>query len=149
MDAPLLTADFKEFLSVLNAHRVDYLLVGSYASGRPRLSSRHRRPRRLGARHAGECRACARGGARVRIRHACAEPRTVQRSPEHRWIQRTPFRIEVMTSIDGVEFEPCWARALSCDLDGVTVPVISLADLKVNKRAAGRHKDLADLDNLP
>ena len=33
MDAPLLTADFKEFLSVLNAHRVDYLLVGGYAVG--------------------------------------------------------------------------------------------------------------------
>ena len=33
MDAPLLTADFKEFLSVLNAHGVDYLLVGGYAVG--------------------------------------------------------------------------------------------------------------------
>jgi hypothetical protein len=29
------------------------------------------------------------------------------------------------------------------------VPVISLDDLKINKRAAGRNKDLADLDNLP
>lgn len=60
-----------------------------------------------------------------------------------------PFRIELMTTIDGVDFEPCRARAVSCDLDGVTVNVIALADLKVNKRAAGRHKDLADLDNLP
>lgn len=33
MDAPLLPADFKEFLSVLNAHGVDYLLVGGYAVG--------------------------------------------------------------------------------------------------------------------
>ena len=33
--------------------------------------------------------------------------------------------------------------------DGLAVPVISLDDLKTNKRAAGRHKDLADLDNLP
>jgi hypothetical protein len=60
-----------------------------------------------------------------------------------------PFRIEVMTTIDGVTFDECRARALMCDLNGLTVPVISLEDLKVNKRAAGRHKDLADLDNLP
>ena len=33
MDAPLLTADFKEFLRLLNANRVDYLLVGGYAVG--------------------------------------------------------------------------------------------------------------------
>jgi len=60
-----------------------------------------------------------------------------------------PFRIEVMTSIDGVEFGACRERAVEIDLDGVSVPVISLADLKANKRAAGRHKDLADLENLP
>ena len=41
------------------------------------------------------------------------------------------------------------ARAVDFDLGGVRVPVISLADLKVNKRAAGWHKDLADLENLP
>ena len=31
MDAPLLTDDFREFLRLLNAHRVEYLLVGGYA----------------------------------------------------------------------------------------------------------------------
>jgi hypothetical protein len=54
-----------------------------------------------------------------------------------------------MTSIDGVEFDGCRARASEFDFAGVPVPVISLADLKINKRAAGRHKDLADLENLP
>jgi hypothetical protein len=33
MDAPLLTDDFKEFLRLLNASRVEYLLVGGYAVG--------------------------------------------------------------------------------------------------------------------
>jgi hypothetical protein len=37
----------------------------------------------------------------------------------------------------------------ACDMDGVRMPVISLDDLKINTRAAGRHKALADLDNLP
>jgi hypothetical protein len=54
-----------------------------------------------------------------------------------------------MTSIDGVEYQVCKARAVDFAVDDVTVPVISLADLKINKRAAGRHKDLADLENLP
>ena len=54
-----------------------------------------------------------------------------------------------MTSIDGVNYEACRARAVVFDIEGMPVPVISLPDLKINKRAAGRHKDLADLDNLP
>ena len=41
------------------------------------------------------------------------------------------------------------APHLVFEIDGVRVPVISLDDLKINKRAAGRNKDLADLDNLP
>jgi predicted nucleotidyltransferase len=54
-----------------------------------------------------------------------------------------------MMSMDGVVFDECQARAVELDLDGVMVPVISLRDLTQNKRAAGRHKDLADLENLP
>jgi hypothetical protein len=34
-------------------------------------------------------------------------------------------------------------------VDGNKVPVISLSDLKINKRASGRAKDLDDLENLP
>ena len=60
-----------------------------------------------------------------------------------------PFRIEIMTSIDGVDYDVCRARAATMDVGHVSVPVISLEDLKTNKRAAGRHKDLADLDQLP
>lgn len=60
-----------------------------------------------------------------------------------------PFRIEILTSIDGVEYEACRNRAPTMMMGDVPVPVISLEDLKANKRAAGRHKDLADLDHLP
>jgi hypothetical protein len=35
------------------------------------------------------------------------------------------------------------------ELDGLRVNIIALADLKKNKQASGRNKDLADLDNLP
>jgi hypothetical protein len=54
-----------------------------------------------------------------------------------------------MTAISGVEFESCRTRAVIFDAGGVSLPVISLDDLRRNKRAAGRHQDLADLDALP
>jgi hypothetical protein len=49
----------------------------------------------------------------------------------------------------GVDFAECYLRRELTNLDGVTVQVISLEDLKANKRASGRNKDLADLDELP
>lgn len=62
---------------------------------------------------------------------------------------RAPLRIEVLTSIDGVDFAACKPRAVIEVIEGTAVPVISLPDLKANKRASGRAKDLADLDHLP
>ncbi|MFO1498175.1 MAG: hypothetical protein U1G07_07250 [Verrucomicrobiota bacterium] len=60
-----------------------------------------------------------------------------------------PNRIEIQTGIDGVEFTACYAEHVAAELDGIAVKFISLADLKRNKRASGRNKDLADLDSLP
>ena len=149
MDAPLLTDDFKEFLRLLNANRVDYLLVGGYAVGL------HGYPRATVDLDVW-VRATANNAERVL--HALkdfgfdlpdleptlfTDPRSIVR------FGVPPFRIEVMTAIDGVQFEACRGRAVEFELDDVCVPVISLPDLKINKRAAGRHKDLADLENLP
>jgi predicted nucleotidyltransferase len=60
-----------------------------------------------------------------------------------------PVRIEVMNSIDGVVFDQCRENLIEIDFDGISVPVISLSDLKVNKKASGRPKDMDDLDQLP
>jgi hypothetical protein len=48
-----------------------------------------------------------------------------------------------------VEFEDCYASRIVDDFDGVTTNIIDLPHLKINKKAAGRLKDLADLENLP
>jgi hypothetical protein len=53
------------------------------------------------------------------------------------------------TTISGVSFEECYAARRVDELDGVDVNLISLDDLKVNKKASGRYKDLNDLENLP
>ncbi|HET8883385.1 MAG TPA: hypothetical protein VFM56_14515 [Solimonas sp.] len=59
-----------------------------------------------------------------------------------------PFRIDILTSIDGVDFADCYPRRLEIDYEGVRVAFIGLNDLKRNKRASGRAKDRADLDEL-
>lgn len=60
-----------------------------------------------------------------------------------------PVRIEVMNSIDGVEFETCFANRIDTEIDGIHVPVIGLSDLRKNKAESGRPKDLDDLEHLP
>ena len=59
-----------------------------------------------------------------------------------------PFRIEVLTTIDGVDFETCYAERVKDLLDDIEVNIISLKHLKLNKKASGRLKDLTDLSNL-
>ena len=59
-----------------------------------------------------------------------------------------PVRIELLTSVSGVEFDECYRNRNTVELDGVPVDMISFKHLKQNKRAAGRHKDLNDLEHL-
>jgi hypothetical protein len=60
-----------------------------------------------------------------------------------------PVRIEIATTISGVDFAECYADRVKDTLDGVPVDLISLKHLKRNKEASGRHQDLADLEHLP
>jgi hypothetical protein len=60
-----------------------------------------------------------------------------------------PLRVEIMTTISGVDFEACYTERVVDKIDEVEVNLISLHHLKTNKAAAGRHKDLDDLEHLP
>lgn len=60
-----------------------------------------------------------------------------------------PVRIEILTTISGVTFETCYAERTVDIIEGVEINFISLPDLKINKKASGRYKDLSDLENLP
>jgi predicted nucleotidyltransferase len=64
-------------------------------------------------------------------------------------IGTAPFRFDILNDISGVNFKDCFERRIQAEVDGITVNFIGLSDLKANKRAAGRNKDLADLDYLP
>ncbi len=59
-----------------------------------------------------------------------------------------PGRIDLLTSISGVEFESAWTRREPGQLGGVPVAFIGRQDLIRNKRAVGRPRDLADADEL-
>ena len=144
-----LPPDFKEFLRLLNAHQVEYLLIGGYAVG-----------------YHGYPRATADMDIWIALQPANAERIVAvlkefgfdlpELSPQlflKEWqiirLGVPPVRIELATTVSGVNFNECYAERIADMLDGVKVNLISLRHLKINKKASGRHQDLADLENLP
>lgn len=59
-----------------------------------------------------------------------------------------PHRIDLLTSVDGVEFDDCWPTRVAVDIAGIAVPFIDVDHLVINKRASGRLQDLADVEAL-
>jgi hypothetical protein len=59
-----------------------------------------------------------------------------------------PYRIDLLTSISGVQFDDAWAERVHGEIAGVHVPVLGRQSFVRNKRATGRTKDLADLESL-
>ena len=141
-----LTPDFKEFLKLLNSKRVEYLLIGGYAVGY------HGYPRPTGDMDIWVAR--TRDNAQrlvealAKFGFTCPAELLLQENQLVR-MGVPPFRIEILTTIDGVEFSECYAARLQTLLDDVEVNLIGLSDLKVNKKASGRSKDITDLENLP
>ena len=141
--------DFKDFLNLLNFHDVNYLLVGGYAvtfHGYPRFTSDM------------DIWVASTEENAIRIITALKEfgfdlPELSKEMflDDNRMTRlgREPVKIEILNSISGVDFFDAKPRALIKDVDGISIPVISLSDLRTNKAASARPKDLADLDNLP
>ena len=63
-------------------------------------------------------------------------------------IGMAPSRIDIMTSVTGLDFEAAWPRRITATFGDVEAPVLGGEDLRTAKRAAGRLKDLADLEEL-
>ena len=59
-----------------------------------------------------------------------------------------PRRIDILTSVDELEFEGAFSRSDIIEIDAISVHVLSIPDLIKNKRATGRTKDLADAELL-
>jgi hypothetical protein len=150
MDPRYLNEDFREFLRCLNDAGVEYMLVGGHAVAyhgyvRPTTDmdvwialDRANAERAVGA---------VRKFFGTEMKGLSPEwfldPENVSRFGVR------PFLIEILTQVSGGDFKSAFARHIEAEIDGVRTNVIALDDLKINKRASGRNKDLADLDNLP
>jgi hypothetical protein len=143
-----LQKDLREFVELLNALDVRYLIVGAFAvshHGHPRYTadldlfvdkSAENAERILNAIQEfgfGDI-----GLSKEDFRH---RDQVVQ-------LGVAPNRIDIMTFLSGVSFEEAWATCEWGEVDGLKVPFISRDMLRRNKLASGRPKDLADLEYL-
>jgi hypothetical protein len=141
-----LQADLKEFLSLLASNKVEYLLIGGYAVGfygYPRPTGDMDIWIGINPQNAARV-VCALAD----FGFSAAPEKFLEENSVVR-IGVPPFRLEIITTIDGVDFRKCYDARNTVTIDGVGVDLISLHHLRVNKKASGRLKDLSDLENLP
>jgi Nucleotidyl transferase of unknown function (DUF2204) len=144
----MLSTDFKEFIELLNSTQVEYMLVGGYALatyGHPRYTGDMDVWVKPEADNVERLLLVlsAFGFASVGLKKAdFMEPEAVVQ------LGYPPARIDLLTAIDGVTFDACFERRAVVVIDDVTIPVIHIQDFRTNKIAAGRHKDLADLEAI-
>jgi hypothetical protein len=144
----MLNPDFRDMLCAFNGEGVEYLVVGAYAM------AAHGFPRATGdldfwIRNTPEnadrvLRALVVFGAPTRDvsqKDLTTPDMIVQFGVE-------PSRVDILTSISGVEFEEAYPRRTVARLDDVDVPILGVDDLIRNKRASGRRKDLLDVVRL-
>lgn len=143
--------DFKELLSIFNAQKVKYLIVGGYAV------SFHAQPRatkdidlfiKPDADNAKEVfAALAKFGAAVEGLRA---EEFIERDKFFR-MGRAPIMVDIVSEISGVDFDPAWQRRVEAVIDpesGLLAFFISREDLIAAKLAAGRPQDIADVAAL-
>lgn len=143
-----LNPDFRAFIEYLNANGVRYLLVGGYAvahHGHPRYTKDLDIWLEVAPDNA------------IRVLKALDDFGMSQLGLEQKdflepkaviQLGYPPRRIDLLTSADGVSFEDCFNSRVEVNWDGVRIPVIDLENLIRNKRASGRHQDLADIESL-
>lgn len=143
-----MNSDFKELLLALEKFGAEYLVVGGYAVmayTEPRYTKDLDvwvRPEALNADRV--FRSLAHFGAPlddVAVDNFATEGLVFQ-------IGMAPVRVDILMSIDGVNFSEAWDRKKRMDLGGVECWVLSPQDLVVNKELAARPQDLMDAHNL-
>jgi hypothetical protein len=143
--------DFKDRLSAFHAHGVKYLIVGGYAV------SFHSQPRAtkdldLFVR-ADPTNARAVYAALVAFGAPIADVSVDDLADKHQFIRfgREPVAVDIMPGIDGVDFDAAWEQRVEGVIDtetGLTGFFISKDDLIASKLAAGRLRDLADVEEI-
>lgn len=143
-----MNSDFRDLLSGFNARGVEFLVVGAFAlaaHGRIRATGDIDIWVRPSAENAARVlKALADFGAPLHDLTAAdlSQPGLVFQ------IGVAPVRIDILTGIDGVEFDEAWSKRIATNFTDQPVGVLSIEHMIRNKRAAGRAQDLADLEWL-
>jgi hypothetical protein len=140
--------DFRELLELLNAHAVEFVVVGAHALafyGVPRYTGDldlYVRPTTENARRLlGALEAFGFGSLGLSEEDFCLPDKVVQ-------LGYPPVRVDLVTAISGVPWEQVWANRVCGGYGDVPVNYIGRGEFVRNKRATGRKKDLADLEAL-
>lgn len=141
-----LPADFRDFLNSLNKNGVKYLLLGGWAVGI------YGHPRATGdmdvliaideANLDKLLKALYEFGAPTVEKDHFKERGNVFR------MGRSPIKIDVINEASGIDIEDCYSRRNIVNIDGIDISLISKEDLIKNKKASGRTKDIADVEDL-
>lgn len=139
-----LDRDFSEFIASCAAHSVRFLIVGGYAvaaHGHPRFTKDLDVWVWLDEQNASRLVSALEdfgfGSLGLAPADFLEEDTVVQ-------LGYPPKRIDILTQVDGVEFDSCWERRVEVEVSGQRVPFISADDLVANKKASGRPQDIAD-----
>jgi hypothetical protein len=141
--------DFREFIALLNARRVRYLIVGGYAV------AYHGYPRATGdldvfielSHHNAE--AMIEVFGRFGFATAGLDPAFFMDKGEVVRLGQEPLRLEILNDISGVTFADCYRHRIRARFGSLGINFIDLPHLLQNKLAAGRDKDRLDVKNLP
>jgi len=143
-----MNSDFKDLLSILNANKVKYLVVGAYAF------MKHAEPRYTKDLDIW-VKADKKNAARVfkalgDFGAPLAELTDDDFAHEGFYYQVgiEPARIDVLMSIPGLRFDEAWKKRVKSDLGGVEAWILSKKDLIAAKKASGRPQDLVDIQTL-
>lgn len=140
--------DLREFLKSLNSRGVRWLLVGSWAVG---FHGHVRSTNDLDVWVDPEPENSARAAKALEdfaFGEGTLDPAMFTSGRGIVRFGRVPHMVEMLNALSGVEFAPCWERRIVVVDDDLEVPLIALDDLLANKRASGRLKDLADVEEL-
>jgi hypothetical protein len=140
--------DFRELLELFNAHKVEYIIVGGYAlafHGAPRFTGDIDLLVKPDTKNAGRILAALKefgfGSLNLCESDFICRGNVIQ-------LGVPPVRIDIMTSLTGVDWEKAKAGKVAADYGGTAAYFLGKKEFILNKKALGRKKDLADLEAL-
>lgn len=144
----LTNPDFKELLSTFKRYKIKYLVVGGYAVMKytePRytkdldiwISTDKQNAENVFAA------LCDFGAPLINL-----TPDDFTQEGYFYQMGKPPFRLDIMMSIPGLDFQQAYKNKIEVEIGSVTIPFISRLDLIKSKKASGRPQDLIDVEKL-